>query len=174
MGDRTQAPNPAGNAYKTKDGRWLLLMMLQADKHWADLCKHIDRPDMATDERYKDAAARFQNRQACVGELDVVFGAHTLDEWKQRLATMEGPWGPMQNALELHDDPQTIANSYLAEVDRGDGHPYKLVASPVQFDQQPVALTPSPEMGQHTEEVLTELGLTWDEIQSHKATGAIN
>jgi crotonobetainyl-CoA:carnitine CoA-transferase CaiB-like acyl-CoA transferase len=174
MGDRTQSPNPAGNLYKTKDGRWLLLMMLQADKHWADFCKHIDRPDMATDERYQDAAARFQNRQACIGELDGVFGSRTLEEWKQRLSTMEGPWAPMQSALELHDDPQAIANGYLSEVDRGDGHPYKLVANPVQFDQQSVPLGPSPEMGQHTEEVLTELGLSWDEIQSHKASGAIN
>ncbi len=174
MGDRTQSPNPAGNLYKTKDGRWLLLMMLQADKHWADFCKHIDRPDMASDERYKDAAARFQNRQACIGELDKVFGSRTLEEWKQRLSTMEGPWAPMQSALELHDDPQAIANGYLSEVDRGDGHPYKLVANPVQFDQQSVPLGPSPEMGQHTEEVLTELGLSWDEIQSHKASGAIN
>ena len=174
MGDRTQSPNPAGNLYKTKDGRWLLLMMLQADKHWADFCKHIDRPDMASDERYKDAAARFQNRQACISELDGVFGSRTLEEWKQRLSTMEGPWAPMQSALELHDDPQAIANGYLSEVDRGDGHPYKLVANPVQFDQQSVPLGPSPEMGQHTEEVLTELGLSWDEIQSHKASGAIN
>jgi len=174
MGDRTQSPNPAGNLYRTKDRRWLLLMMLQADKHWADFCKHIDRPDMATDERYKDGAARFQNRQACIGELDEVFGSRTLDEWKQRLATMEGPWAPMQSAVELHDDPQAIANGYLCEVDRGDGHPYKPVANPVQFDQQPVALGPSPEMGQHTEEILTELGLSWDEIQAHKSAGAIN
>ena len=121
-----------------------------------------------------DAAARFQNRVECVTALDVVFAQHTLAEWKQKLDTMAGPWAPMQNAEELHDDPQTIANGYLAEVDRGDGHPYKLVANPVQFDETPVPLSASPEMGQHTEEVLLELGLSWDEVSACKEAGAIN
>ena len=174
-GSRAQAANPAGNAYRTSDGRWLLLMMLDADKHWADFCKHIDRPDMATDPRYGDFAARFQNREACVAELDAVFGRKTLREWTRALATMTGPWAPLQTAEELHEDPQTVANGYLCEVDRGDGHPFKLVASPVQFDEQPTAVRgASPEMGHHTEEVLLELGLSWDEIRHCKEAGAIN
>ncbi len=172
MGDRTQAPNPAGNLYQTQDGRWLLLMLLQPDRDWADFCKHIDRPDMANDERYADAASRFQNRQACIAELDQIFATRTLAEWREKLATMTGPWGPMQTAEELHDDVQTLANGYLAEVDRGDGHPFKLVANPVQFDEQPVPLTAGPELGQHTEEVLLELGLSWEEISAGKESGA--
>jgi crotonobetainyl-CoA:carnitine CoA-transferase CaiB-like acyl-CoA transferase len=172
--DRASAPNPAGNMYKTKDGRWLLLMMLQSDRDWPDFYKHIDRPDMATDERYVDAAARFQNRQACIAELDELFAARSLSEWREKLSPMSGPWAPMQSAEELHDDVQTKANGYLAEVDRGDDHPFKLVANPVQFDEATVPLGPSPEMGQHTEEVLLELGLSWDEVSAAKGSGAIN
>ena len=58
--------------------------------------------------------------------------------------------------------------------DRGDGHPFKLVASPVQFDEQSIPLGASPELGQHTEEVLLELGLSWDEISAGKESGALN
>jgi len=171
--DRRYAPNPAGNSYKTKDDRWLLLMMLQADKHWPDLCEHIDRPELVTDPRFANAASRFKNRAECIALLDAVFAERSLDEWKAKLATMQGPWAPMQSAEELHDDPQTLANGYLCDVDGGDKGHFKLVASPVQFDETPPELGPSPEMGQHTEEVLLELGLSWDDLLEHKQTGAI-
>jgi crotonobetainyl-CoA:carnitine CoA-transferase CaiB-like acyl-CoA transferase len=171
--DRRYAPNPAGNSYKTKDDRWLLLMMLQADKHWPDFCAHIDRPELATDERFANAPSRFKNRAECIAELDAVFGGRTLEEWKSKLSTMEGPWAPMQSAEELHDDPQTLANGYLRDVDGGEKGHFKLVASPVQFDEAPPQLGPSPEMGQHTEEVLLEMGLSWDDILEHKQSGAI-
>jgi len=170
---RKSAPNPVGNSYRTKDERWLLLMMLQADKHWADFCKHIDRPEMETDPRYVDFGARFKNREACIAELDELFATHTLAEWREKLGPMEGPWAPMQTAEEIHDDPQTIANGYLREVDGGEKGIFKLVASPVEFDETQPDLGPSPEHGQHTEEVLLELGLSWDDIIAHKASGAI-
>ncbi len=170
---RKQAPSPVANSYRTKDGRWLLLMMLQADKHWPDFCEQIDRPDLASDPRFADMASRFQNREACIAELDAVFATRTLAEWREKLAAMEGPWAPMQTAEEIHDDPQTLANGYLREVDGGDKGRFKLVANPVQFDETPPDFGPSPEMGQHTEEVLLELGLDWDEIMAHKEAGAI-
>src|SRR5262252_6472848 len=50
--DRTSAPNPIVNSYRTKDGRWLLLNMLQPDRYWADLCRHLQRPDLIDDARY--------------------------------------------------------------------------------------------------------------------------
>jgi crotonobetainyl-CoA:carnitine CoA-transferase CaiB-like acyl-CoA transferase len=109
-----------------------------------------------------------------VAELDALFATGTLAEWRERLAKLEGPWEPMQTAAELHDDPQTIANGYLRLVDGGDKGRFALVADPVQFDETPLELAPAPELGQHTEEVLLELGLSWDEIATHKQAGAIN
>ncbi len=170
---RTSAPNPVGNSYKTKDGRWLLLMMLQADKHWPDFCQHIGKPEWATDERSQDGPARFKNREAIIADLDEIFATKTLAEWRAQFATMEGPWGPMQSALELHEDPQVLENGYLREVDRGDGVKFKLVASPVQFDEQPLPVGTSPEMGVHTDEVLQELGYDMEQLIEYKASGAI-
>ena len=172
-GDRTQNPNPVGNTYQTKDGRWLLLMMLQADKHWPDFCRHVDRPEWIDDERYRDFGARLRNRVECIRELDRIFAAKTLAEWEATFRTLEGPWAPMQTPEEIHADPQVTANRYLVDVDGGDKGHFKLVANPVQFDEEPPEFGPSPEMGQHTEEVLLELGLSWDEIAAHKKAGAI-
>ena len=172
--DRTQAPNPIVNSYRTRDGRWLFLNMLQPDRYWADLCTRLGHPELIGDPRFADGKVRFENRVDCIKRLDAIFAEHTLSEWCERLAAAEGVWAPLQSARELNDDVQAIANGYLPAVDRGDGTSFTLVASPVEFDEQPVGLGPAPELGQHTEEVLRSLGLTWDELAACKETGAIS
>ena len=102
-----------------------------------------------------------------------MFASRTLEEWKVALADAEGVWAPVQTAAELHDDPQTVANGYVTEVKRDDGVTFPLVANPVQFDEQEVVLQPAPEHGQHTEEILLELGCSWEDIAQHKESGAI-
>ena len=171
---RTEAPNPIVNSYRTKDGRWVFLTMLQPDRFWADLCWHLDRDDLITDPRFESGMARFMNRQECVRELEGVFAGRTLVEWRTALDSVEGVWAPMQSAREVGDDPQAIANGYLPQVDRGDGTTFTLVANPVQFDEASPALRPAPDCGQHTEEVLLSLGMTWEQLAAMKESGAIS
>jgi crotonobetainyl-CoA:carnitine CoA-transferase CaiB-like acyl-CoA transferase len=66
-----------------------------------------------------------------------------------------------------------VANGYIAEVDRGDGTTFHVTASPVQFDEQPPALTRAPEHAEHTELVLLDLGRSWDDIAALKDSGVI-
>jgi len=173
-GDRRQMPNPLVGQYKTKDGRWLMIIMLQPDRYWADFCRHIDREHLIEDPRFKDAKVRFENRAACVDLLDEAFASRTLDEWREKLDTMEGVWAPMQTPREIHDDRQVIANGYLPEVTGHDGKQFRLAANPVQFQENALALGAAPEHGQHTEEILLDLlGLSWDEISEHKQAKAI-
>ncbi len=173
-GDRTRPPNPIVNSYRTKDGRWLFLNMLQPDRYWPDLCRRLGRPELIANPRFADGRARFEHRAECVQELDAVFATRTLAEWRVALADAEGVWAPMQTARELPEDPQVIANGYLAAVERGDGTRFPLVASPVEFDETGAPLRPAPDLGQHTEEVLRELGLSWQEIGAAKEAGAIS
>ena len=105
--------------------------------------------------------------------IDEVFASRTYTEWKERLAKLSGAWAPVQMASELVDDPMVRANGYLARVDREDGQSYDLVANPVQWNETPDVLRSAPEHGQHTEEILLELGLDWDAIIAHKESGAI-
>jgi crotonobetainyl-CoA:carnitine CoA-transferase CaiB-like acyl-CoA transferase len=171
---RTARFNPVVNNYKTKDGRWLILVHLQPDRYWPDLCRRIGRPDLATDPRFKDAKVRFENREACITELDRTFAQRTLAEWRIALDGMEGPWAPTQTARELHEDRQAIENGYTQEVDGGKRGRFTLVRSPVQFDGQRAALQRGPEMGEHTDEVLREkLGLSTEQLLELKASGAI-
>ncbi len=82
-------------------------------------------------------------------------------------------WAPYQEPLELHDDPQALANGYLLRVENGDGTSFSLVANPVQFDEQPPEVQRAPEHGEHTEAILLELGLEWDGIVALKDAGDV-
>jgi crotonobetainyl-CoA:carnitine CoA-transferase CaiB-like acyl-CoA transferase len=174
IGPRASRPNPVVNNYRTRDGRWLILVHLQADRYWPDLCRRIGRPDLATDARFANMAGRAKHAAACIAELDAVFAMRTLEEWRRAFEDMEGPWAVMQTPRELHDDPQAVANEYLKEVDGGSRGRFALVANPVQFGEVQSPLRRGPEMGEHTDEVLRELGLTQDELMSHKVEGVIH
>lgn len=170
---RASAPNPLANSYRTRDGRWLLLMMLQPDRYWAGFCEAVERADLARDARFTDGAARFQHREALIADLDAMFASQPLAHWRARLDRQEGPWGPLQTARELHDDPQVRANGYTTLVEGGDKGRFALVASPVRFDGGRPELAASPEMGQNTEEVLLERGFDWATLAELKKAGAI-
>ncbi len=171
--DGRVSPNPLVGSYKTGDDRFITLMMLQGDRFWPDFCRHIDRPDLIEDPRFADAAARFENLKDCVAILDEVFAARTLEEWKATFQTLSGVWAPVQMPSELVDDPQVGANGYLGHVTRSDGKEYDLVANPVQLDETPDPLVAAPDHGEHTDEILLEMGLDWDAIIKLKETGAV-
>jgi crotonobetainyl-CoA:carnitine CoA-transferase CaiB-like acyl-CoA transferase len=167
-----RSPNPLVNVYKTKDGRFVSVIMLESDRYWADFCYHLGLSGLIDDPRFSDSEARAKNNQECIALISAAFAERTLDEWRQALATMQGVWAPVQNVRELCDDMQVTHNGYLRQVSNGDST-YELVANPVQFDERPPELRPGPDHGQHTEEVLLELGLSWDDILEHKQAGAI-
>src|SRR5947208_356955 len=147
--DRAAAPNPIVGVYRTQDGRFIMLMMLESDRYWADFCRHIERPELIDDTRFKDAAARYENRRECIGLLDEVFASRPFAEWCSRFSTLEGVWALMQSVREVHDDPQSVANGYLPSVASADGVDFTLVASPVQFDETSPDLSHAPDHGQH-------------------------
>jgi crotonobetainyl-CoA:carnitine CoA-transferase CaiB-like acyl-CoA transferase len=172
-GTRESAPNPLTNCYRTSDGRWIWFVMLQADRHWPEFCTHIGRPDLAADERFSSAQARAANLAACMAELDDTFARHTLAQWQDKLAGLSGAWAVAQSATDLLEDPQVLANGYLAEVGY-DTRTHSLVTGPAQFDGQPPSLTRAPAVGEHTDEILLELGTGWDEIVKLKLDGIVN
>jgi crotonobetainyl-CoA:carnitine CoA-transferase CaiB-like acyl-CoA transferase len=171
--DRYQAANPLMLAYRTSDGRFIVLQLLASDRHWPDLCRALGEPEMATDSRFADMAARKQNARACVTWLDEVFAQRSFAEWRRVFAGFDGEWVPSLRPDELPEDPQVVANRYLTDVDLGNGYFLPLVAVPVQFDGHPAESRRAPEPGEHTEAVLQELGYTWDEIGELKDCKAV-
>jgi crotonobetainyl-CoA:carnitine CoA-transferase CaiB-like acyl-CoA transferase len=171
--DRKATWNPLSGTYRTRDGRFIILVMLDADRYWADFCKVIGRPEIIADPRFIDMPARKANARACVELLDEAFASRDYAEWCEILKQLKGVWSPFQTPLEIHSDPQVAANGYLADVEMINGSPLTLVTSPAQFDETSARPTRAPEHGEHTESTLLGMGLTWDEIATLKENGVI-
>jgi crotonobetainyl-CoA:carnitine CoA-transferase CaiB-like acyl-CoA transferase len=165
--------NPLTGGYRTKDGRWLTLMMLESDRWWPDLCEHLGRPELLDDARYVDAATRSAHAEELSAELRELFASATLEEWRTRFATLAGPWSIYQDLLEAAQDPQSIANGYVTSIEHPSGVGVDLVAAPVQFDGGRPTLSAAPEHGADTEAVLLDLGEDWDDLTRYKEAGVI-
>jgi crotonobetainyl-CoA:carnitine CoA-transferase CaiB-like acyl-CoA transferase len=165
--------NPLTGNYQTKDDRWVALTCLQAGQYWPDMCRVIDRPELATDARFADHAALLEHGTEAVEILREVFGERTLAEWRDKLADFKGQWAIAQNTLEVAADPQTVANGYVQPCQTAEGTPFRLVTAPVQFDEQPAAPTRAPALNEHGDEILTGLGLDMDAILDLKVRGVV-
>jgi crotonobetainyl-CoA:carnitine CoA-transferase CaiB-like acyl-CoA transferase len=167
------ASNPLAGAYRTRDGRWVMLTMLQPGKYWPHFCTAMDRPELVTDERFATTADLMANAAAAAELVAEVIGAVTLAEWVERMRDAEGQWAIVQNTFEVGRDPALRANGMIAAVTDADGVPRELVANPVQFDETPVASRRAPQFAEHTDEILRELGKTDDELIALKIAGAV-
>ncbi len=171
--DREHAVNPIINCFQTQEGRWFWLLLLQADRHWPDLCRALDREELLEDERFSNITTRRENAPALVAELDAVFATKTLDEWGEVLDSHNVWWAAVNNVNDVVADPIAREAGVFTEASGPDG-PVGFVATPADFsDTRAAPRGPAPELGQHTEEVLLELGYDWEKIIALKEAGAI-
>ena len=170
---RTNLANPVVNRYLTKDGRLIQLVMLQGVRFWPELLTALGRRDLADDERFATPEGMYEHRVEGRELLDEIFATRTFDEWKQVLSTIKGVWAPVQQGLDLYDDPQVVANGYLGDATTDAGVPFQLPTNPVQFDEQPNTIERAPMLGEHTDDVLRAAGYDDDAIIQLKIDGAI-
>ncbi len=171
--DRHAIPNPVVNCYRSGDGRWFWLLGLQGDRHWPDLVAALDRPELLTDARFVNIKTRRANAAACVALLDELFAAQPMAYWAEALDRAGMWWAPVQTVSEMIDDPQARASGAFVQAQVPEGLA-DMVASPAEFGSMPGAPpTMAPEFGQHTEEILLELGYDWERIAALRDAGAI-
>jgi crotonobetainyl-CoA:carnitine CoA-transferase CaiB-like acyl-CoA transferase len=173
VGGHMAATNPLVGTYRTSDGRFISLVMLQAFAYWPDFCDHIGRSELARDPRFDTHENLARNALTAVEILREVIAAKPLAEWTQRFSTLRGQWAPVQNSLEVAADPQARAMGYIAGAKTADGTPFELGATPVQFDERPTPTARSPQFNEHGDEILQELGMDWEQIIELRAAGAI-
>jgi len=171
---RTTTPNPVIGCYRAGDGRWFWLLGLQGQRHWPDLVRAVGRPELEHDPRFATMPARREHCAALVTLLDEIFATRPMAEWAAALDRAGMWWAPVQTVDEVVADPQAHAAGAFVDTPLADGGSAKMVASPVDFSDTPWAPTSAaPECGQHTEEVLLELGYDWEQIGELKTKGAL-
>ena len=173
MGNPPEAQtNPCAGPFRTADGRYIYLAMMQPGRYWADFCRHLGREDMIDDERWNTGDKLIDNAPSAAKIVHEVIGSKPYAYWVEKFRTLDGQWAPVQDSLELGHDPQVRANGLIAEITDADGTVRELVSNPVQFDEQPATLGRAPQFAEHTDEVLRELGRTDDAIINLKIEGA--
>jgi crotonobetainyl-CoA:carnitine CoA-transferase CaiB-like acyl-CoA transferase len=164
--DRSAPRNPLWNFYRCSDGRWLFLVMLDSNVYWPKLLEAIDRPELASDERFADAVKRFKESRALVSILDQVFATRTLEAWTSHFEEFRVIAAPVRTVAEAAADEKARANGCFVEVDHPEFGSFPSVAPPFQLSGfQLAGTTPAPMLSQHTAEVLREAGVDEDTIE---------
>ncbi len=160
--DRSVAGNPTANNYELGDGRRIWVIGVDVRRHWPSLCRVTGLAHLIDDERFAKPRLRAQNARELIALLDAAFAE--LDMAALEAAAADEPdlfWAPINTLDELLADPQFAASGVLVEVPDKPGADATttMVATPVDFSRttvQPRSL--APELGQHTKDVLAELG----------------
>jgi crotonobetainyl-CoA:carnitine CoA-transferase CaiB-like acyl-CoA transferase len=171
---RTVATNPLFNSYRSGDDRWFWLLGLQPDRHLPAVAAAIGRPELCADPRFATHVERRANAPALVAVLDEAFAARAMAEWEAIFAE-HGVWyEPVLTLQEVLDDPVVQGAGAFVDAPAPNGGTMRTVASPVDFVGTPIRPTlPPPGAGEHTDELLAELGLDWDRIIELKVAGVV-
>jgi formyl-CoA transferase len=170
--DRKNPPNPNINVYKASDDTWFLLVAT-SDK-WQALATGIGRPDLLTDSRFSDPAKQATCSAQLTAILDDVFGSQPMAHWREVFDKAHIPFGVVRAPHEVINDPQLKENDIIVPLEGAGGNLKFTISSPIQIrDVAKVAARRAPEIGEHNEEVLKELGFDVMEIDGLRASGAV-
>jgi crotonobetainyl-CoA:carnitine CoA-transferase CaiB-like acyl-CoA transferase len=170
--DRKNPANAALNVYRASDGTWFLLIVTP-DK-LASVAKAIGRPDLLTDPRFSDPAKLVENMSALAEILDDVFGSKPMAHWREVFDGVHVTFGVVRGPEEVINDPQLRANDIVVPLEGAGGKLTSTISSPINVHG--VAKVPAkraPALGEHNEEVLTQLGFSAIDIDGLHASGAV-
>ncbi len=164
--------NALTNLYRTRDDRWLQLLVVRDDRLWEPLCAAIGRPDLAADPRFTDRGERRTRALELGRELAPVFAAKSYAEWEAVFAGTGIPFGVVGRLADVIDDEQAahagiFADTTNPEVPRTVNNPIRLGFA------KPRTSGPPPAVGQHSEEILRELSYSDADIAALRKAGAL-
>jgi formyl-CoA transferase len=170
--DRKSPPNPAMNVYRSADNQWFLLLVTP-DKLSA-LASAIGRPELLTDPRFSDPAKLVANAAQLTAVLDEVFAAQPMAHWREALGHAHITFGDVKAPSDVINDPQLRDNDIVVPLEGAGGKLTATISSPMQVHGViKVPARRAPDLGEHNDELLRQLGFNATEIDGLRASGAI-
>jgi crotonobetainyl-CoA:carnitine CoA-transferase CaiB-like acyl-CoA transferase len=170
--DRKNPANAALNVYRASDGAWFVLIV--TPDRLASVAKAIGRPDLPTDTRFSDPAKLTTNMSQLTEILDEVFSSQPMAHWYEVFNGVHVTFGVVREPQDVINDPQLRANDIVVPLEGAGGKLTSTISSPIQVHG--VAKVPArraPTLGEHSEQVLMQLGFNEVEIGDLRASGAI-
>ena len=161
-----------GNIYRTSDDRWLQLTIVRADKMWRPLCEALGLATLPDDPRFSAETERRLNSAALAQIMSDIFATRPYEYWREALAANAITFGVISRPQDVPDDQQAVACGAVVETAIPDMP--RTLANPIRlgFAEQRVAHA-APALGQHSEEILLEAGMSASEVAALKTAGAI-
>jgi crotonobetainyl-CoA:carnitine CoA-transferase CaiB-like acyl-CoA transferase len=171
---RENAGNPLHNLYQTRDARWIHIVFNTNLHRWPELAVVLGRPELGDDLRFDTQEARIANSSVLIGILDAAFAARDYDEWVHLLEENGFIFGDVRKIDQILTDPQMVEGRALRSIDDPAAGADYVVDSPIWVEGSTKASpTMPPQLGEHTEAVLRELGYDDTAIAGLRDAGAI-
>jgi crotonobetainyl-CoA:carnitine CoA-transferase CaiB-like acyl-CoA transferase len=170
--DRHHLITPLANRFRCEDDRWIILNMPELH-WWPRFCKTLGLDELLEDPRFDTVKGRFDHMPELIDRIDAVFATKPLAEWGRIFDDAGLIWGQAATLAELASDPQAEAVGMFPTVDTPHGS-FRTVGVPLHIRGADIAPRgPAPDLGEHTAQILGQLGLTPDEIEALGAAGVV-
>jgi crotonobetainyl-CoA:carnitine CoA-transferase CaiB-like acyl-CoA transferase len=170
--DRKNPANAAMNIYKSSDDIWFLLVV--SPEKIPAFAEGIGRPDLLKDPRFADLAKLTTNMGQLTAILDEIFSAQPMAHWREVFDKANITYGMVQNPHDVIKDPQLIENGIVVPLAGAGGNLKNTISSPIQVHGvTKVHAKRAPELGEHNEEILKELGFDMKEIDGLRMSGTL-
>ena len=175
LGDGVLSMPPLAQNYRaaaTRDGHMTVTAI--TDDQFRRACRALDHPELADDPRYRTLPDRIEHLRELMDQLTEVLLSRTTAEWCERFEKEVVPHAPVHSLEALVDDPQIVANGTLVESEHPVAGRMREPRPAPRFEQTPAAISrPAPTLGQHTDEILAELGLSPERVTRLRSEGAV-
>ena len=157
--------NPFSSVYPTADERYVLLTITNPDREWPQLCRAVGHDEWLADPRFETMRSLFKHRESLIDMVSEVTRTLSLSALCERLDAHEITYGVIKKMSEVVEDEQLFANDILVETGSKDPSYPVTVANPLQVDGlQKRSAGPAPAIGEHSRQILTELGMDAERI----------
>ncbi len=161
--------------FQTRDGDIAVALRGGIKDQWPLFCAAIDRVDIIDDPRFKDGWSRTQNYETLEPILTEAMKTRTTQEWAEELEQAGIPCGPVNTIEQAASDPQIAARDMIINVQHPEAGSFRVVNTPFKFSRTPYKVEQaSPDLGEHTQDVLSQLlGMSHEEISRLEGSGVI-